>query len=767
MSSSRAGIQLIPLIAAVLFVSPGHANEVSWTEGQTGPSVWTIAPAEPNDADIVQFSGPVRFYINRCVAEAALRGKPKLIVDHGGGTVELTFEPPASTDCTVFYSPVCGLDGSFGPLEAGPWHFFCSAASVGFSVDFIVTGNGGIKSFCYVDPNAPGARTGSSWKDAMGCLQDALAIAEEGTEIRVAQGTYRPDVGAGIERGDQNATFRLKKGVVVKGGYAGWRGVNPNARHVPVYETILSGDLFHDDDPLSRLSEIVGDFDRGDNSFHVVTISETDSNAVLDGFTIMGGVAADSELPDDLNGGGGVYNDGGSATIRNCLIIGNGAVSYGGGFYSRGRCTPVLIDCAVADNWSNWAGGGVYYHRGSELIVSRCIIMSNGAEFQGGGICSHTGGQLLLSNSIISGNWSNDSTWGRGGGLYGSVADAYVNHCTFVGNRAAAGSALTCDLFAESDTSVMRLSNCIVWGDGRLIETEGQARVEIAYSDVRGGWPGEGNIDADPCFIQIGSWDDAGTASDPCDDTWTDGDHHLQWTSPCVDTASLDTVWEPNGTDLDGQPRVSGVTADMGAYETRNDPPVADAGPDVMGFTVASDAPATLTLNPDESYDPEGLPLQYRWYRDGELVWEQAGFPVVLFPGARTFKLEVRDPTGLTAEDEVTATVALVISTRVYVSPKKMQRNSGQDISMMLVMPRGKFAKDFDATEPLLLFPGGIPAVKQSTFMWLSGDAMVLGTFKRADVMAAVPANGRTELRAVGRLKDGRYFSAADYAMIE
>ena len=106
------------------------------------------------------------------------------------------------------------------------------------------------------------------------------------------------------------------------------------------YETILSGDLFHDDEPLSRLSEIIGDFDRLDNSYHVVTISGTDSNAVLDGFTIMGGVAVDSELPDDLNGGGGIYNDGGSATIRNCLIIGNGAVSMAPGSTAAASAPP-------------------------------------------------------------------------------------------------------------------------------------------------------------------------------------------------------------------------------------------------------------------------------------------------------------------------------------------------------------------------------------------------------------------------------------------
>jgi len=767
MFCNRAGMYLIALIAATLFLPPGRANEVSWVQGQTSPLAWSIEPAQPRDTDVIRFSGPVRSYLNRCVAERTLGGKPKLLVDHVGRTIELRFEPPPSSDCTGFFNPVNGLDGSFGPLAAGQWRFFSNVATVAFSIEFAVGVDTGIDLFYYVDPNAMGTGTGLSWKDAFISLQDALAVADEGTEIRVAQGRYRPDAGAGIERGDRNATFRLKSGVILKGGYAGWRGVNPNARDILAFETILSGDLAEDDKPLSRLSEIIGDFDRTDNSCHVVTISGTDSNAVLDGFTIMGGVASDTNLPDDLNGGGGIYNDSGNATVRNCLIIGNGADYYGAGFYSRGKCTPVLIDCTVANNWTNWAGGGVYYHWRSDLIMSRCVVTSNGAEFQGGGICGDGGGQLLLSNSVIGGNRANDSTWGRGGGLYGSAAKANMNHCTFVGNQAAAGSALACDLFAVSDPSEMHLSNCILWGEGKLIEAEGQALVEITHSDVSGGWPGEGNIDSDPCFVQMGSWSDAGTVWDPCDDTWADGNYHLRWASPCVDTASLDAVWEPNGTDLDGQPRVSGITVDMGAYELRNDPPAANAGPDAVGFTLAQDTKASVILDAGKSYDPEGLPLQYRWYDANELVCEQARFTTDLPVGARTFRLEVSDPTGQTGSDEATATVTLVVNTKTLVSPQKMLRNSGPEISTLTLLPKGKLPKDFDAVEPLRLFPGGIPAVKQSAFVWLSGNTIVLGTFKRADLMAAVPTNGRTELRVVGRLKDGQHFSAVDHATIE
>ncbi|MHC4346802.1 MAG: hypothetical protein ACYSUP_19210, partial [Planctomycetota bacterium] len=77
---------------------------------------------------------------------------------------------------------------------------------------------------------------------------------------------------------DRTATFQLKNGVLIKGGYAGFGEPDPNSRDIEVYETILSGDI-----------GFVGyNFD---NSFHIVTSSYTDSTAVLDGFIITAGNA--------------------------------------------------------------------------------------------------------------------------------------------------------------------------------------------------------------------------------------------------------------------------------------------------------------------------------------------------------------------------------------------------------------------------------------------------------------------------------------------
>jgi hypothetical protein len=70
---------------------------------------------------------------------------------------------------------------------------------------------------------------------------------------------------------------------------------------------------------------------------------------------------------------------------------------------------------------------------------------------------------------------------------------------------------------------------------------------------------GPDNIDADPCFVELGYWDVNGL--------WLDGDYHLFPDSPCIDAGDPNYVPEPNNTDLDGNPRVINGRIDMGAYE--------------------------------------------------------------------------------------------------------------------------------------------------------------------------------------------------------
>jgi len=60
----------------------------------------------------------------------------------------------------------------------------------------------------FVDQNACGpTHDGSSWCNAFLNLQDALAVATAGMTIRVADGTYKPDEGAGQTPGNRAAVF--------------------------------------------------------------------------------------------------------------------------------------------------------------------------------------------------------------------------------------------------------------------------------------------------------------------------------------------------------------------------------------------------------------------------------------------------------------------------------------------------------------------------------------------------------------------------------
>ena len=97
----------------------------------------------------------------------------------------------------------------------------------------------------YVDDDATGANDGSSWCDAYDELNDALAVANSGDTIKVADGQYSPDETGLMDPRD--ATFQLENGVTVLGGYAGCGAGNPDERDVQQYESKLTGDLWGDD----------------------------------------------------------------------------------------------------------------------------------------------------------------------------------------------------------------------------------------------------------------------------------------------------------------------------------------------------------------------------------------------------------------------------------------------------------------------------------------------------------------------------------------
>lgn len=97
----------------------------------------------------------------------------------------------------------------------------------------------------------------------------------------------------------------------------------------------------------------------------------------------------------------------------------------------------------------------------------------------------------------------------------------------------------------------MTLENCIVW-DNLPEQLTTRVGLSASYSNVQGGRVGDGNIDADPLFV------------DPAN-----GDYRLQENSPCVNAGNPDSLMETFEfeTDRDGNPRIAGDRVDMGAYE--------------------------------------------------------------------------------------------------------------------------------------------------------------------------------------------------------
>jgi hypothetical protein len=127
----------------------------------------------------------------------------------------------------------------------------------------------------------------------------------------------------------------------------------------------------------------------------------------------------------------------------------------------------------------------------------------------------------------------------------------FVN-CTIANNSAVVSGG---GLYAVAEAEA---TNCIIWGNWpeQLLTWP----ITVTYSNVQGGWVGEGNIDADPCFIEPGYWadvNDPNIITEPNDPnaTWLDGDYHLksegwrwdsdanQWTwdevtSRCIDAGN-------------------------------------------------------------------------------------------------------------------------------------------------------------------------------------------------------------------------------------
>ncbi len=297
----------------------------------------------------------------------------------------------------------------------------------------------------------------------------------------------------------------------------------------------------------------------------------------------------------------------GLVTLEGLSIKNGFSGSGGGGIYAE-KAELRITDCIFAGNRAAFDGGAVLVTQ-RRAVFTNCIFTNNHA-FLAGGAISLTYAAFSFTNCTFTGNSA-----GQGGAVVAPVDNRdwptncnFIN-CTFAGNSATQkGGAISCFILYPRD--MMTLKNCILWGNsapqGAQVYEDPKKPLTIAWCDIQGGRPGEGNLDSDPLFV-----DPAGH------------DLHLMENSPAIDAG---TAAGAPAFDLDGNPRPNGAGIDMGAYEYRPSTPPADTPPVINSFTAAPDhGPIPLQVSfVCLATDPDGGSIvEYRWDFDNDGTPEQ------------------------------------------------------------------------------------------------------------------------------------------------
>lgn len=236
----------------------------------------------------------------------------------------------------------------------------------------------------YVDVDAGGNDDGSSWSHAYTSLQTALGAASSGSEIWIAEGTYKPTTST-----SRTATFQLKSGVGLYGGFAGNELLRSD-RNWMAHPTILSGDIG---------SQGVNT----DNCYHVVTGSGVDNTARIDGLVVTAGYA---EVPGTYDKGGGLYISGGSPVVANVRFIKNYAVNHGSDMATLlSGSTPLVINSTFTGNWTVYNGAMANLYLANPTVIN--TTFSGNAGNNAGAIVNLENGASVMRNVIL---WDNGAT---------------------------------------------------------------------------------------------------------------------------------------------------------------------------------------------------------------------------------------------------------------------------------------------------------------------------------------------------------------------
>ena len=334
-----------------------------------------------------------------------------------------------------------------------------------------------------------------------------------------------------------------------------------------------------------------------------------------------------------VHSGGGLYN----CSAEACVIKGNrvdgGDTGLGKG---GGAAQSTLVDCLLGENRAaSWAdsgfelvamGGGAW-----SCTLTDCTLRGNIVGTTGTFGLSVGGGMHMGTATRC---WFESNCAGEVGyfGLGGGAAAATVTHSVFVQNEAHHGGAAwkavlqrcTLALNTAHDTggavsghpaatpgapgSASTLIDCISWENAPDELDPDTGLITATYSDVRGGYPGLGNIDADPRFWSLAA-----------------RDFHLRADSPCIDAGDPLSPPDPDGS-----------VADMGAFAFDPDhcgaPEVYCAAKESsLGCTPAISFTGAPTLSGDDDFFVTATQIVNQ--RPGIMIWGTSPAELPLFGG--------------------------------------------------------------------------------------------------------------------------------------
>ncbi len=376
-----------------------------------GGLTWTPItswPSTPATTEIAYVPGTKGTYV---LHASTIGSTASVLVSYNDGSTWEILTTTPNLECLEFNSPTLVFAGGFITNATTGGIYKLSGPALGNRL--------------FVNDDAAGANDGTSWADAFNDLQDALAIAQEGDQIWVAEGTYLPG-------SDPNATFLIDKNLQLYGGFVGTETSLAQRGNPADHPTILSGDLDDNDVPDDFVTN------RADNVMTVMRMTAAVTNeTVVDGFTISNGHADGSSLVNES--GGGIYSNG-APVVKNCVFQQHFGKNYGGFTQAANSNKSTIVEnCRFEKNRSR-TGAGMSFQEASGTIQN-CTFKENTAVEWAGGFASSVGNTsnsplVELKDCTFENNQS-----GLGGGgveisLYGNSTNTFhrISNCSFLNN---------------------------------------------------------------------------------------------------------------------------------------------------------------------------------------------------------------------------------------------------------------------------------------------------------------------------------------------